>query len=192
MLGESSVGGTGRFGRSLLFVLGASSACNLLVMWGSRSETMWRAGPSRRNCSKSCGKLEAASRAVLPSLHNSLGTEKLCEPGQAARGIGSLPEASGHFPATPPRGPRRGSRRVPWRVLVARGSLGSCTPSFSRSCPWGTVLGAWELALAGGSTAISEQCRRQGGLVFRPLTQCQQMNLPSHSLCPSVTRGCCF
>lgn len=162
-------------------------------MWGSRSETMWRAGPSRRNCGKSCGKLKAAYRAVFPSLRNSLGSVKLCEPGQAARGIRSLLEASGHLPATPPQGPRRGSWRIPWRILVARRSLGSCTPSPE------AAHGArcWEAGNCSGrrfpcSTAISEQCRRQGVLVFCPLTQCQQMNLPSQSLCPSVTRGCCF
>lgn len=127
-------------------------------MWGSRSETMWKAGPSRRNCSKSCGKWKAASRAVLPSLHDSLGSVKLCEPGQAARGIRSLPGASGHCPAMPPQAEtQEGQLENPLGGPWVSGLL----PSFSRSCPWGTLLGGWELALAGVSVQPSYQWAEQ-------------------------------
>lgn len=147
-------------GDPLLFVLCASSACSLLVMWGSRSETMWRAGPSRRNCGKSCGKLKAAYRAVLPSLRNSLGSVKLCEPGQAARGIRSLLEASGHLPATPLQGPRRGSWRIPWRILVA---CSLWAPALLlQKLPMGPGAGRLGTALAGGFRAAQLSVSRAG------------------------------
>lgn len=97
---------------------------------------------------------EKLPRAVLPSLHDSLGSVKLCEPGQAARSIRSLPGASGHCPAMPPQAEtQEGQLENPLEGPWVSGLL----PSFSRSCPWGTLLGGWELALAGVSVQLSYQ-----------------------------------
>lgn len=74
----------GGLGDPLLFVLGASSACNLLVMWGSRSETVWKAGLSRRTAA------QVVENEKLPLQRCCLlaAVPLECEPGQ---GIGSVP-----------------------------------------------------------------------------------------------------
>lgn len=120
-------------------------------------------------------------------LCNSLGSVKLCKPGQAASGIRSVP---GHAGAG--RDPGGAAGESPGGSLWLSSLWAPAL--LQQGCQWGTL----ELAGAGSgrrflrSTAISEQCRQQRGLVFCPLTQCWQMNLSRHSLCLSVTRGCCF
>lgn len=151
-------------------------------MWGSRSETMWKAGLSRRKCSKSCGKLKAASGAVLPSGHRSLGRVKLCEPGQGIRSL---------LATLPGQGSQRGSWRIPWRLSV-QGS-GSLAPALLlwQHCPWSTLLGGWEWIRQENSVQHSYQ--------WAVLSARRTWVLSPHSvpadeltLCPSVPRGCCF
>lgn len=157
------------------FVLGASSSCNLLVMWGSRSETMWKAGLSRRNCSTSCGKWKAASAAVLPSGRSSLGSMK---PGQ---GMGSVP---GHAAGESPGGSlyKALGLRAPAPLLRQPCRGAGCSEAGNGS---GRRVCAVQLSVssAGG----------KGDLCSVPLLGASRWTHPvTHSLCPSVPRGCCF
>lgn len=145
------------------FVLGASSSCNLLVMWGSRSETMWKAGLSRRNCSTSCGKWKAASAAVLPSGRSSLGSVK---PGQ---GMGSVPgHAAGESSG--------GSLYKPW-------VFGLLLP-FSDSPAVGQAALRLGMALAGGSVQYSYQW---AVLAARGTCALSPRSVPADELTQSLT-----
>lgn len=100
-------------------------------------------------------------------LCNSLGSVKLCKPGQAASGIRSVP---GHAGAG--RDPGGAAGESPGGSLWLSSLWAPAL--LQQGCQWGTLLGGWELALAGGFYAAQLSVSSAG-------SKGDLCSVPSHS-----------